>query len=121
VRVYDDKKSINSTLAFVRDVYRLSKKGRARGKVKVLESILSGDFSTQDLLSAGILSLADLGLLYTLLSLAFKDRNSLKRDVKWSSKIEIAYLSADYKKLFTDLNRAYDTYGQFNLTIRLVF
>lgn len=121
VRVYDDKKSINSTLAFVRDVYRLSKKGRARGKVKVLENILSGEFSTQDLLSSGIFSLADLGLLYTLLSLAFKDRNSLKRDVKWSSKIEIAYLSADYKKLFADLNRAYDTYGQFNLTIRLVF
>lgn len=121
VRVYDDKKSINSTLAFVRDVYRLSKKGRARGKVKVLENILSGDFSTQDLLSSGIFSLADLGLLYTLLSLAFKDRNSLKRDVKWSSKIEIAYLSADYKKLFADLNRAYETYGQFNLTIRLVF
>lgn len=121
MRVYDDKKSINSTLAFVRDVYRLSKKGRARGKVKVLENILSGDFSTQDLLSSGIFSLADLGLLYTLLSLAFKDRKSLKRDVKWSSKIEIAYLGADYKKLFADLNRAYDTYGQFNLTIRLVF
>lgn len=105
----------------MRDVYRLSKKGRARGKVKVLENILNGEFSIQDLLSAGILSLADLGLLYTLLSLAFKDRKSLKRDVKWSSKLEIAYLSADYKKLFADLNRAYDNYGQFNLAVRLVF
>lgn len=87
VRVYDDKKSINSTLAFVRDVYRLSKKGRARGKVKVLENILAGDFSIQDLLSSGIFNLADLGLLYTLLALAFKDRKSLKKDVKWSSKL----------------------------------
>lgn len=121
MRVYEDKKSINSTLAFVRDIYKLSKKGRARGKVKVLENILAGEFSIQDLLAAGIFNLADLGLLYTLLSLAFKDRQSLKRDVKWSSKIEISYLAADYRKLIADLNRAYDNYGQFNLTIRLVF
>jgi hypothetical protein len=65
--------------------------------------------------------LADLGFLYSLLSLAFKDRQSLKRDVKWSSKIEISYLGAEYRRLIADLNRAYDSYGQFNLTIRYVF
>lgn len=121
MRVYEDRKSINSTLAFVRDIYKLSRKGRARGKIKVLESTLGGDFSIQDLLAAGIFNLADLGLLYTLLSLAFKDRKSLKRDVKWSSKIEIAYLGADYRKLIADLKKAYENYGQFNLTIRFVF
>lgn len=47
MRVYPDKKSINSTLAFVRDLYKLSRKGRARSKVKVLENILEGSFSIQ--------------------------------------------------------------------------
>lgn len=87
----------------------------------MLEDILAGNFSIQDLLATGIFNLADLGLLYSLLSLAFKDRNSLKRDVKWSSKLEISYLNAEYKRLIADLNRAYDSYGQFNLTIRFLF
>jgi hypothetical protein len=105
----------------VRDIYKLSKKGRARNKVKVLENILEGSFSIQDLVAARIYNLADLGLLYTLLSLAYKDRKSLKKDVKWSSKIEIAYLNAEYMKLLQDLNKAYDSYGQFNLTIKYMF
>lgn len=36
MRVFDDKKKINSTFAFIRDVYKLSKKGTGRGRVKVL-------------------------------------------------------------------------------------
>lgn len=121
VRVFADKKSINSTLAFVRDLYKLSRKGRARSKVKVLENIIEGNFSIQELLAAKIFNMADLGLLYTILALAFKDRKGLKRDVKWSSKIEISYLNADYAKLLQDLRKAYDSYGQFNLPIRLMY
>lgn len=63
----------------------------------------------------------DLGFLYSLLALAYKDRKYLKQDVKWSSKTEIAYLQADYKKLFSEITRHYDNYGQFNPTIRFVF
>lgn len=121
VRVFPDKKSINSTLAFVRDLYKLSRKGRARSKVKVLENIIEGSFSIQELLAAKIFNMADLGLLYSILALAFKDRKALKRDVKWSSKIEISYLNADYAKLLLDLRKAYDSYGQFSLPIRLMF
>lgn len=55
--------------------------------MKVLENVLEGEYSIQDLLAAKIMNLADLGLLYSLLSLAYKDRKSLKKDVKWSSKL----------------------------------
>ncbi len=87
MRVFPEKKSINSTLALVRDIYRLTKKGRARNKMKVLENILEGDYSVQDLLASKLLNLADLGLLYSLLMLGFKDRKALKKDLKWSSKL----------------------------------
>ena len=73
------------------------------------------------MLAAKIMNLADLGLLYSLLSLAYKDRKSLKKDVKWSSKLEISYLSAEYLKLFQDINKAYENYGQFSLPIKLIF
>ena len=55
--------------------------------MKVLENTLAGDFTIHDILGSKIFSLQDLGLLYTLLSLADKDRASLKKDIKWSSKI----------------------------------
>lgn len=45
----------------------------------------------------------------------------MKKDVKWSSKIEIAYIQSDYRKLFNDLNKEYDNYGKFNPTVRFVF
>lgn len=121
VRLFPDRKSINAALAFVRDLYKLSRKGRARSKVKVLENILDGNFSIQELLAAKIFNLADLGLLYSVLALAFKDRSALKRDVKWSSKIEISYLRADYARLLLDLRKAYESYGQFSLPLRLVY
>ena len=89
--------------------------------MKVLENTLAGDFTIHDILGSKIFSLQDLGLLYTLLSLAYKDRASLKKDIKWSSKIQILYLKADYKKLLQDLQKAFDNYGQFNLTISLVY
>jgi hypothetical protein len=49
------------------------------------------------------------------------DRTVLKKDVKWSNKLEIAYLQADYKKLINDINGEYDSFGKFNPTIRFVF
>lgn len=72
-------------------------------------------------MAAKIFNMADLGLLYTILALAFKDRKALKKDVKWSSKIEISYFNADYAKLLLDLRKAYDNYGQFSVPIRLMF
>jgi len=45
----------------------------------------------------------------------------LKKDTKWSSKIEITYLNAEYKKMFSEIERSYDNYGQFNPTIRFVY
>ena len=45
----------------------------------------------------------------------------MKKDIKWSSKIEIAYIQSDYRKLFNDLNKEYDNYGKFNPTVRFVF
>lgn len=42
IRVYEDRKKISSVLAFVRDIYKLSPKGRGRGRVKVLEDVLAG-------------------------------------------------------------------------------
>jgi len=44
VRTFEDNKKINSTLALIRDVYRLSKKGRGKGRIKVLESIMAPHF-----------------------------------------------------------------------------
>ena len=42
MRVFEDSKKINSTLAFIRDIYKLSNKGRGRGRMKVLENTLTG-------------------------------------------------------------------------------
>ena len=121
VRSFQDEKKINSTLALVRDIYRLSKKGRGKGRVKVLENILAPHFNMQDILANGIFNLTDLGFLYSLLVLAFKDRSSVKKHIKWSSKVEIAYLQSDYKKLFSDLRRHYENFGCFNPTIAFVY
>lgn len=35
----------------------------------------------------GIVSLLDLGFLYSILALAFLDRAALKQDIKWSNKL----------------------------------
>ena len=84
----------------MRDIYRLSRKGRGKGRVKVLENILAPHFNMQDIIANGIFNLSDLGFLYSLLTLAFKDRSSVKRHIKWSSKVETSYLQSYYKKLF---------------------
>ncbi len=36
MREIADKKKVNSTLSFLRDVYKLTKKGRGKGRAKVL-------------------------------------------------------------------------------------
>ena len=41
MRELSDKKKMNSTLALIRDIYRLTKKGRGKGKVKVFENLKS--------------------------------------------------------------------------------
>lgn len=69
----------------------------------------------------GIISLLDLGFLYSVLALAYNQRDQLKKGVKWSSKIETFYLQSDYKKMFLELDRSYNSYGQFNPTIRFVY
>jgi hypothetical protein len=121
LRELADKKKMNSTLALLRDVYKLCRKGRGKGRMKVFENLRAEHLSTQQIISNGILSLLDLGFLYSIIALAYSDRETLKQDVKWSSKIEIAYLQADYRKLFGDLNREYENYGRFNPTIRFVY
>ncbi len=78
---------MNSTLALLRDVYKLTKKGRGKAKAKVFENLKSDHFSSQDIMNNGIMSLLDLGFLYSILGLAHCDRATLKQDVKWSSKI----------------------------------
>ena len=121
MRELPDKKKMNSTLALIRDIYRLTKKGRGKGKMKVFENLKSEHFNTLHIINNGILSLLDLGFLYSIIALAHSDRETLKKDVKWSSKIEISYIQSDYKKLFNDLNKQYDNYGKFNPTVRYVF
>ena len=121
VRAFQDEKKINSTLALMRDIYRLTRKGRGKGRVKVLENILAPHHSLQDIIANGIFNLSDLGLLYSLLVLAFKDRQSIKRHVKWSSKIENFYLQSEYKKLFAEIRKNYEAYGCFNPTISFIY
>ena len=74
MRELADKKKMNSTLALVRDIYRLTKKGRGKGKVKVFENLKSEHFNTLHIINNGILSLLDLGFLYSIISLAHSDR-----------------------------------------------
>lgn len=121
MRDLGDKKKMTSTLAFIRDVYKLTNKGRGKGKHKVLENLKSEHFSIQDIMNNGLMSLLDLGFLYSILALAYSERDQLKKDIKWSSKIETSYLHADYKKLFSELDRSYHSYGQFNPTIKFVY
>ena len=63
----------------------------------------------------------DLGFLYSILGLAYLDREILKQDIKWSSKLEILYFQTEYKKLINDIKRSYDSFGKFNPTIRFVY
>lgn len=63
----------------------------------------------------------DLGYMYSLVALAHSNRETLKKDIKWSSKIEITYIQADYRKLFNDIQKSYDNIGRFNPAIRFVF
>ena len=69
-----DKKKMNSTLALIRDIYRLTKKGKGKGRVKVFENLKSEHFNTLHIINNGILSLLDLGFLYSIISLAHSDR-----------------------------------------------
>ena len=87
MREIPDKKKMNATLAFLIDVYRLTRKGRGKGKQKVFENLKSEHFNTLNIINNGILSLLDLGFLYSIVALAHSDRETLKKDIKWSSKI----------------------------------
>lgn len=112
---------MNSTLALLRDVYRLTKKGQGKSKMRVFENLLSEHLNTQQVMANGILSLLDLGFLYSIISLAHSSREALKKDVKWSSKIETDYLHSDYRKLFASIEKHYDSHGRFNPTARFVY
>lgn len=121
MRELSDKKKMNATLAFLIDVYRLTRKGRGKGRQKVFENLKSEHFNTLQIINNGIISLLDLGFLYSIVALAHSDRETLKKDIKWSSKIEIAYIQTDYKKLFTDIHKSYENAGRFNPTVRFVY
>ena len=41
MREISDKKKVNSVLAFLRDIYKLTKKGKGKGRAKVLENLKS--------------------------------------------------------------------------------
>ena len=116
-----DKKKMNSTLALIKDIYNLTKKGRGLGRVKAFEHLKADHLTTTNVMNNGIMSLLDLGFLYSIVALAFLSREALKQDIKWSSKLEISYLQTDYKKLMHDIHRSYDNFGKFNPTIRFVF
>ena len=45
------------------------------------------------------ISFRDMGYLYSLISIAYHGRDHLKRDIKWSAKVENTYLRKNYKKL----------------------
>jgi len=74
MRELPDKKKMTASLAFLIDVYRLTRKGRGKGRQKVFENLKSEHFNTLQIINNGILSLLDLGLLYSLVALAHSDR-----------------------------------------------
>jgi len=67
------------------------------------------------------MSLLDLGFLYSILAIAYLDRETLKQDIMWSSKLEILYFQTEYKRLINDIKRSYENFGKFNPTIRFVY
>jgi hypothetical protein len=45
----------------------------------------------------------------------------MTKDVKWSSKIEISYITNDYKKMFRELEAYYEDFGQFHPYIANIY
>jgi hypothetical protein len=121
IRLIEGNNKVNTSLALLRDIFKLTQKGKGRGKMRIFENLLNGGYSLKDIIENKILSLLDLGYLYSLLGLAYKDRSSLATNVQWSSKIEINYLQNDYLKLFESIKKCYDNYGQFNILIAILY
>lgn len=64
---------------------------------KFFDDLLSGNHSVNAIISNQVISYVDLGILYSLVALAKKDREFLKVKTIWSAKLEVLFLQNKFR------------------------
>lgn len=81
---------------------------------KFFDDLLSGNHSVNAIISNQVISYVDLGILYSLVALAKKDREFLKVKTLWSAKLEVLFLQNNFRELLSKIHKINETQGKFH-------
>jgi len=72
--------------------------------IKFFDNLLNQNYNLSSILSNLVISYVDLGIIYSLVALAKKDRAFLKIKTAWSSKLEVLYLQNKFRELLDNIH-----------------
>jgi hypothetical protein len=71
---------------------------------KFFDNLLNQNYNLSSILSNLVISYVDLGIIYSLVALAKKDRAFLKIKTAWSFKLEVLYLQNKFRDLLDKIH-----------------